>query len=116
MLLTAKDKGDYSFLSRLSLSDEAALRRYKQEFLERSKDRFRGEFGKGFFSAWADYVEALLKMRMESAKAEASTNEPTAWLSSRGSEQRVEKSPSNEPSDEINSNSSREELSRPLDL
>jgi hypothetical protein len=53
---------DYSFFSKLDLSDKATLHTYKREFLDHTKNGLHGDFDRGYFSAWADCMRILTRM------------------------------------------------------
>jgi hypothetical protein len=58
----ANNNDSYSFFSKLDLSDKRVLHDCRREFLDHVKDRFHGDFDRGFFSAWADCMRVLGKM------------------------------------------------------
>jgi len=63
MLLARKSDDDrYVFLSSLDFSDKEALQVYRREFLRNARDRLHGDYDRGFFMAWADFMRVLLKM------------------------------------------------------
>jgi len=55
---------DYSFFSKLDLSDKAALHNYRKEFLEHVSNGLHGDFDRGYFSAWADCTRILIRMNI----------------------------------------------------
>lgn len=60
MLLSRKTTGDnYSFLSKIDLTDKLALHGYRREFLDHTRNGLHGDFDRGFFSAWADCIRVL---------------------------------------------------------
>ena len=67
MLLSRKTNGDaYAFFPKLDLGDKAALHAYRREFLEHMRNGLHGEFGRGFFSAWADCMRVLSRIDVAS--------------------------------------------------
>lgn len=83
MLLSRKANGDsYAFLSKVDLDDKAALHGYRREFLDHVRNRFHGDFDRGFFSAWADCMRVLSRItvpkivgNLEPPKAESNDQE-----------------------------------------
>ncbi|MEM2631851.1 MAG: hypothetical protein QXE00_04770 [Candidatus Bathyarchaeia archaeon] len=70
LLVRSSDNSDsYSFLSKLDLNDKAALKAYRKEFLSHVRNRLHGDFDRGFFSAWADFIRILGKMDFNNAEA-----------------------------------------------
>jgi hypothetical protein len=62
MLLAQKNNGNqYTFLQNLNPKDKTTIEQYKKEFSKRIKSRFQDDFDRGFFSAWHDYTQLLLK-------------------------------------------------------
>ena len=53
---------DYAFLSKIDLSDKVALHNYRKEFLEHMGNGLHGDFDRGYFSAWADFMRILTRM------------------------------------------------------
>lgn len=63
ILLARKSNDDrYVFLSSLDFSDKEVLQGYRREFLRNARDRLHGDYDRGFFSAWVDFMRVLLKM------------------------------------------------------
>jgi len=63
ILLARKSNDDrYVFLSSLDFSDKEVLQVYRREFLRNARDRLHGDYDRGFFQAWADFMRVLLKM------------------------------------------------------
>jgi hypothetical protein len=63
MYLSRKTNGDtYAFLSKLDLTDKAALHGYRREFLDHMRNGRHGDFDRGYFSAWADCMRILARM------------------------------------------------------
>ncbi|MEM0216684.1 MAG: hypothetical protein QXY73_02855 [Candidatus Bathyarchaeia archaeon] len=67
MLLVIKsNNGDsHAFLAKLNLDDKDALKAYRREFLEHVRNRLHGDFDRGFFSAWADFMRFAINMKNE---------------------------------------------------
>ena len=63
MLLVQRSSSDrYAFLPTIDLNNEDQLQNNRREFLKHSKSRLHGDYDRGFFSAWANYMRVLLKM------------------------------------------------------
>jgi hypothetical protein len=64
MLLTRRSNNSdtYALFSKLDLTDKKLLQDYRREFLNHVKNRFHGDFDRGFFSAWADCMRVLERM------------------------------------------------------
>ncbi|MCW4009380.1 MAG: hypothetical protein NWF05_02010 [Candidatus Bathyarchaeota archaeon] len=86
MLRSRKTSNDnYSFLSKLDLSDKPALHGYRREFLDHTRNGLHGDFDRGFFSAWADCMRVFARIELAtptSKKSEAATtaNAPEAQI------------------------------------
>lgn len=67
MLIVRKsNNGDpHAFLAKLNLEDEGALKAYRREFLEHVRNKLHGDFDRGFFSAWADFIKVVINMKNE---------------------------------------------------
>lgn len=52
----------YAFLAKLNLEDKEALKAYRKEFLNHVKNRLHGDYDRGFFSAWADFMRIALNI------------------------------------------------------
>jgi hypothetical protein len=69
MLLAQKPNDDrYVFILNINLSNEKELKKYRNEFLKHSKNTLHADYDRGFFSAWAEYMRVLLKMKPEEAQ------------------------------------------------
>lgn len=64
MLLTRRSNNSdtYALFSKLDLTDKKLLQYYRREFLNHVKNRFHGDFDRGFFSAWVDCMRVLERM------------------------------------------------------
>lgn len=63
LLIRRSNNSDaYALFSKLDLSDKKLLQAYRREFLNHVKNRFHGDFDRGFFSAWADCMRVLERM------------------------------------------------------
>lgn len=69
MLLVRKsNNGDpHAFLAKLNLEDKDALKAYRREFLEHVRNKLHGDFDRGFFSAWADFMRFAINMKNEAS-------------------------------------------------
>ena len=64
-ILIAKKSNDdqYAFLSNVNPNNENELKSYRREFLKSSRNGLHADYDRGFFSAWADYMRILIKLR-----------------------------------------------------
>ncbi|MEM3162355.1 MAG: hypothetical protein QW056_05160 [Candidatus Bathyarchaeia archaeon] len=66
MLLARKANGSnsdtYAFLAKLDLNDKEALKAYRKEFLSHVRNKLHGDFDRGFFAAWAEFMQVLIKI------------------------------------------------------
>ena len=71
MLLSRRTTSDnYSFFSRLDLTDKPALHGYRREFLDHTRNGLHGDFDRGFFSAWADCMRILARIDVDVAASQ----------------------------------------------
>lgn len=61
----AKDN-PYFYATQIDPSDTKKLRQLRKEFLEESTNPLQNEFDQGFFSAWAEYVKDLQRLKRQS--------------------------------------------------
>jgi hypothetical protein len=61
MLSTQKSGDSYSFLNNFIFKDEKELKKFKKEFLKKSKNKISADYDRGFFAAWADYMRMSIK-------------------------------------------------------
>lgn len=61
----AKDN-PYFYATQIDPSDTKKLRQLRKEFLEESNNPLQNEFDQGFFSAWAEYVKDLQRLKRQS--------------------------------------------------
>jgi hypothetical protein len=65
IFLTRKANGDsYALLSKMDLDDKPSLHNYRREFLGHVRNRFHGDFDRGFFSAWADCMRVFSRIQI----------------------------------------------------
>jgi hypothetical protein len=80
MYLSQKTNNDnYSFLSKLDLTDKPVLNNYRREFLDHTRNGLHADFDRGFFSAWADCMRVLTRLEVapsQSQKASVETEVP----------------------------------------
>ena len=63
MLLSRRTTGDdYSFFTKIDLTDKVALNNFRREFLDHTRNGLHGDFDRGYFSAWADCMRVLTRM------------------------------------------------------
>ena len=63
IISASKSNNDqYLFLSNVNLKDKSELEKYRREFLKYTRDNLHAEYDHGFFSAWAKYMNVLLKL------------------------------------------------------
>jgi hypothetical protein len=78
MLLSRRSTNDnYSFFSKIDLTDKLALNSYRREFLDHTRNGLHGDFDRGFFSAWADCMRVMSRMDIapaQSQKAETASS------------------------------------------
>jgi hypothetical protein len=70
MLLSRRNSAndEYSFFSKLDLSDKVNLHARRKEFLEHMGNGLHGDFDRGYFSAWADCMRILTRMDIPAPK------------------------------------------------
>lgn len=56
----------YFYATQIDPSDTKKLRQLRKEFLEESTNPLQNEFDQGFFSAWAEYVKDLQRIKRQS--------------------------------------------------
>lgn len=61
MLSKRSNNDQYAFLSNMDLNDKNTLQHLRREFLGHMQNRLHGDYDRGFFSAWSDYMRLLLK-------------------------------------------------------
>jgi hypothetical protein len=61
MLFTQRTGDSYSFLNNANFKDEKELKRFKKEFLKKSKNKIHADHDRGYFAAWADYMRTSIK-------------------------------------------------------
>jgi hypothetical protein len=65
MLLVQKSNNDrYAFLSNNNFYDKTEVLNYRREFIRQSEHRLHGDYDRGFFLAWADYMRILAKLEL----------------------------------------------------
>jgi hypothetical protein len=62
MYLARKSGDDYSFFSKIDLTDKPTLHSYRREFLDHTRNGLHGDFDRGYFSAWADCMRVLTRL------------------------------------------------------
>jgi len=76
MLITRKSNNDdYAFLSKPDLDDKNVLRNYRKEFQGHVKSKLDGDFDRGFFSAWANFMRVLSKLAVNNSEAKSEISE-----------------------------------------
>lgn len=64
IILAKKSNDDqYVFLSNVNPNNENELKSYRREFLKYTKTKLNADYDRGFFSAWADYMRILIKLK-----------------------------------------------------
>ena len=75
MLRSRRASNDnYSFFSKLDLSDKPALHGYRREFLDHTRNGLHGDFDRGFFSAWADCMRVLARIEVTQPSSKKTEN------------------------------------------
>jgi len=70
MLLAQKLNDDrYVFILNANLNDEKELKKYRNDFLKHAKNMLHADYDRGFFSAWAEYMRVLIKMKPEETQS-----------------------------------------------
>jgi hypothetical protein len=79
MLLSRRTTGDeYSFFTKIDLTDKVALNNYRREFLDHTRNGLHGDFDRGYFSAWADCMRVLSRMDTAVTQTQKAAPEPEA--------------------------------------
>ena len=74
LILTIKfNDQEYSFLTNKDIQDVKKLGSYRRDFLKHVKNKYHGDYDRGFFSAWSDCIRVLIrinekKVRMAKSK------------------------------------------------
>lgn len=63
VLATKANDDQYVFLSNVDTNDDNELKRHRREFLKSAKNKLHADYDRGFFSAWADYIRALTRLK-----------------------------------------------------
>jgi len=64
MLLAQKNNDDrYVFLSNANVTDKKELQSHRREFLKQARSRIHADYDRGYFTAWASYLQALAKLQ-----------------------------------------------------
>lgn len=65
MLLAQKSNNDrYAFLSSADVSNKKMIKAYRQEFQSHADSRLHGDYDRGFFEAWVDFMKILPKLEL----------------------------------------------------
>ena len=65
MLLANRSKTDrYVFFSVVNALEKTDLHKLRLEFLNQANSSIHSDYDRGFFSAWAEYIRILLKMKL----------------------------------------------------
>ena len=76
MLIARKSNNDnYAFLSKLDFNDKKVLQNYRKEFRGHVKSKLHGDFDRGFFSAWANWMRVLSKLAVNNSEAKGEMSE-----------------------------------------
>jgi len=76
MLIARKSNNDnYAFLSKLDFNDKKVLQNYRKEFRGHVKSKLHGDFDRGFFSAWANWMRVLSKLAVNNSEAKSEISE-----------------------------------------
>jgi hypothetical protein len=76
--LSQKNNDNFSFFSKLDLTDKPALHGYRREFLDHTRNGLHGDFDRGYFSAWADCMRVLTRIEDKSTQKPATPEETSA--------------------------------------
>ena len=70
MLLAQRSNGDrYAFLSSADLNNKKMIKAYRQEFQSHVDSRLHGDYDRGFFEAWVDFMRILPKLELPAVQA-----------------------------------------------
>jgi len=76
MVIARKSNNDnYAFLSEVDFNDKNVLRNYRKEFQGHVKSKLHGDFDRGFFSAWANFMRVLSKLAVNNSEAKSEISE-----------------------------------------
>ena len=101
MMLARKSNGEASaFFPNLNPNDKENWQQYKREFGDHVKNRLHGEFDRGYFSAWTDFIRILSRMEIPE-----NANTPNSSVS----QVEKEKQDSEEPAGQVSMESFLEE-------
>lgn len=77
MLLSRRsgNNDNYSFFSKLDLSDKAQLNQYKREFFDHTKNGLHADFDRGYFSAWSDCMRILIRIEIPNTEVSSSSKD-----------------------------------------
>lgn len=64
-ILLVQRSGDerYALLTGLNLEEEGELKRNRRDFLNLAADDYQAEYDRGYFSAWADFLRVVPRVR-----------------------------------------------------
>lgn len=68
LLIQRSSDETYAFLANLNLDDDEAVGKHRREFLNQIKGEYHGEYDRGFFSAWNDFLRVMQKLNKEKIK------------------------------------------------
>jgi hypothetical protein len=68
ILLSKRNKDNYSFCSNLDFENIQTLKKYRREFLGHVRNSLHGDFDRGFFSAWADCMRIISQLPISNKK------------------------------------------------
>jgi hypothetical protein len=75
IFLTKKSNSDrYAFLSNNDFSNTDELKDYRHEFLKHARSKLHADYDRGFFSAWANYMRILAKLKQVESEAKPAQN------------------------------------------
>jgi len=78
MVIARKSNNDdYAFLSKPDFNDKNVLRNYRKEFQSHVNSKLHGDFDRGFFSAWANFMRVLSKLAVNNSEAKSEISEKT---------------------------------------
>ena len=64
-----KGSDEQAFFAKLDFSDKAAIHAYRREFLAHTKNGLHGDYDRGYFSAWADFMRVIARMDIPSTQS-----------------------------------------------
>ncbi len=71
LIALRSNDNSYLYINRLAGSEEAKIDDLLKRFTRMSKDQLQGEFDRGYFAAWVEYLQALKSKKAEKAETKS---------------------------------------------